>query len=227
MRMNRTVSDQERRQLEDVLQPTPAVRWRTRCQAILMAHRGRRRRHLAEALRVNVRTLPRWLRVSQDTRRAGLQLRGGPGRRARMPTALTPESLGGIWPGPAGGGLERAHGTSAALATQRYRTHGLTVSASPRRAVGTTDGVRPSRPTSHELKADPAPQAMARQALQALQKRPRPEHGSGGGKRKRAVRWAPCGARPWASKGPGPSWATGMATTWGPSSARSPASLAR
>jgi transposase len=170
-----TLSDQERRQLEDVFQTTPNGRLRTRCQAVLMAHRGRWHSHIAGDLGVNVRTLPRWLRVYQDKGLAGLKLRWRPGRRARIPAALAPEILGWIWPGPAGCGVDRATWTDAELATRLYRTHGITVRASTRRALCTQDGVRPDRPMSYDLKADPAPQAMARQDLQALKNRPRPE----------------------------------------------------
>ena len=116
--MTVSLRDQERRALEAVFHTTPDIRLRTRCQAILMAQRGRRRRHLADALCVNVRTRQRWLRGYPDTRLAGRKSRWRPGRSARMPAALAPESLGGSWPRPAGGGVDRAHWTSAELATQ-------------------------------------------------------------------------------------------------------------
>jgi hypothetical protein len=43
-----TLSDQERRQLEDTFKTTIDRRLRARCQAILMATRGRCHRHMAE-----------------------------------------------------------------------------------------------------------------------------------------------------------------------------------
>jgi transposase len=176
--MKITLSEQERRQLEDVFKTTSDARRRTRCQAVLMAHRGRRHRHIAEDLGVHVRTLQRWLRAYQDTRLAGLTLRWRPGRRARIPAALAPEILGWILQGPPGCGLERANWTYAELATQLYRTHGITVSASTMRAFCARYGVRPYRPTYRYLKADPAQQATARQDLQALKKRPTRENSS-------------------------------------------------
>ena len=130
--MKITLSEQERQQLEDVFKTTCDVRLRTRCQAVLMAHRGRRHRHIAEL-------------------------------------------LGWILQGPTGCGLDRANWTYAELATQLYRSHGITVSASTMRAFCASYGVRPYRPTYRYLKADPAQQARARQDLQALKKRPRPE----------------------------------------------------
>jgi transposase len=163
------LSEQEHRQLEDMFKTTEG-RLRTRCQAVLMAHRGRQHRHIAADLGVTVRTLQRWLRVYQAQRLAGLQLRWRPGRRARIPAALAPEILGWILWGPAGCGLDRANGTYAELATQLYRTHGLAVGASTMRAFCTNHGVRPYRPTYHYLKADPAQQTQARQDLQALKK---------------------------------------------------------
>ncbi len=115
--MKITLSDQERSPLEDVFQTTADARWHTRCQAILMAHRGRRHRHIAEDLGVTVRTLPRWFRASQDKRMAGLKLRGRPGRTARLPAALAPKILGWILQGPAGCGLDRANWPDAERAT--------------------------------------------------------------------------------------------------------------
>jgi transposase len=164
-----TLSEQEHRQLEDIVKTTEG-RLRTRCQAVLMAHRGRQHRHIAEDLGVTVRTLQRWLRAYQAKRLTGLQLRWRPGRRARIPAALAPEILGWILQGPAGCGLDRANWTYAELATQLYRTHGIAVSASTMRAFCTNHGVRPYRPTSHYLKADPEQQTQARQDLQALKK---------------------------------------------------------
>jgi transposase len=172
-----TLSEQEHRQLEDIFKTTEG-RLRTRCQAILMAHRGRRHRHIAEDLGVTVRTLQRWLRAYQAKRLAGLQLRWRPGRRAHIPAALAPEILGWILQGPAGCGLDRANWTYAELATQLYRTHGIAVSASTMRAFCTNHGVRPYRPTYRYLKADPEQQTQARQDLQALKKRPRRENSS-------------------------------------------------
>jgi transposase len=165
-----TLSEQERQQLEDTFQTTSEGRRRTRCQAILMAHRGRQHRHIAEDLGVSVRTLPRWLRAYQDQRLAGLTLRWRPGRRARIPAALAPEILGWILQGPIGCGLDRANWTYAELATPLYRTHGITVSTSTMRAFCASYGVRPSRPTYRYRKADPVQQAVARQDWQALKK---------------------------------------------------------
>jgi transposase len=142
-----TLSEQERRQLEDPCNTTAEGRRRLRCQAILMAHRGRRPRHIAEDLGVTVRTLQRGLRAYQDTRLVGLKLQRRPGRRARIPAALAPESPGWILHGPSGCGLDRANWTYAELATPLSRTHGITVSTSTMRAFCASHGGRPYRPT--------------------------------------------------------------------------------
>lgn len=165
-----TLNDQERRQLEETFQTTPNARLRARCQAILMAHRGRRHRHIAEDLGVSVRTMQRWLRVYQTKRFAGLKIRWVPGRRPRLPEALASAILTWITQGPPGCGLDRANWTYAELAAYLYSTHGITVSASTMRAFCTRHGVRPYRPTYQYLKADPAQQETARQELQALKK---------------------------------------------------------
>jgi transposase len=165
-----TLNDQERRQLEETFQTTPNARLRARCQAILMAHRGRRHRHIAEDLGVSVRTIQRWLRIYQTKRFAGLKIRWVPGRRPRLPEALASAILTWITQGPPGCGLDRANWTYAELAAHLYSTHGITVSASTMRAFCTRHGVRPYRPTYQYLKADPAQQETARQELQALKK---------------------------------------------------------
>jgi hypothetical protein len=74
---------------------------------------------------------------------------------------------------PVGCGLDRAHRTYAELATYLYQAKGLTVSTTTMRAFCQRHGVRPSRPTSHDLNAEPGQQEQARQDLQALKKRPK------------------------------------------------------
>jgi transposase len=99
------------------LKTTPDRRRRTRDQAMLMASRGRRHRQIAEDLRLSGRTLQRWLHAYQAQGLAGLKLRWVSGRTAKIPEAMAPEILTWVQAGPAGRGLDRAHWTSAALAT--------------------------------------------------------------------------------------------------------------
>jgi transposase len=169
--MRITLSNQERQQLEEIFKTTPNRRLRTRCQAIPMASCGRRHRQMAEDLRISGRTLQRWLHAYQGRGLDGLTIHWVPGRKAKIPGNWAPEILGWITRGPVGCGLDRANWTYAGLATYLYQTKGLTVSATTMRTCCQRHGVRPYRPTSHSLKAEPGQQEQARQDLQALKKR--------------------------------------------------------
>ncbi|MBR9881981.1 winged helix-turn-helix domain-containing protein [uncultured Halomonas sp.] len=58
--------------------------------------------------------------------------------------------------GPAGCGLERANWTYAELATQLYRSHGITVGETAMREFCHRHDIRPYRPSYRFLRADPA-----------------------------------------------------------------------
>ena len=168
--MKITLSDQERQPLEEIFTTTLDRRLRVRCQAILMASRGRRHRHIAEDLKISVRTLQRWLHAYQARGLAGLQLRWVPGRAAKIPEAWAPEILGWITQGPAGCGLDRANWTYEELTTYLYQTKGLAVSTTTMRTFCQRHGGRPYRPTYQYLKGDPVQQATAQQELQVFKK---------------------------------------------------------
>ena len=85
-----------------------------------------------------------------------------------MPASLAPELLPWVQHGPAGGGLDRANWTSSELAAYLYRIQGIMVSERTMRTCCTNYGIRLYRPTSRDLKADPAQQAAAPQDLQVL-----------------------------------------------------------
>jgi transposase len=171
--MKVTLSDQEHQQLVEVMKTTPAGRLRIRCQAVLMAARGRPHSHGAEDLAVSVRTLQRWLNRFQQQGLGGLAIRWASGRAAKIPASLAPEILGWVRQGPAGCGLDRAHGTYAERAIDLYQVQGLTVSATTMRTFCQRHGVRPYRPTYQYLKANPAQQEIARHDLEVLNKKPR------------------------------------------------------
>jgi transposase len=164
------LSEDERRQLEESFRCTRNRRLRDRCQAILMAARGRRHRLIAEDLGISVRTLQRWLNTYQAGGLAGLTIQWASGRAPRIPAALAPAILTWVQQGPAGCGLDRANWTYAELATHLERSHGIAVSESTMRSFCTTHGVRPYRPTYRYLKADPVQQTVARQELQVFKK---------------------------------------------------------
>ena len=162
--------EDERHQLEKTFRATANRRLRDRCQAILMAARGRPHRQIAEDLGLSVRTLQRWLNAYRARGLAGLTIQWATGRVPRLPTALAAEILTWIKDGPPGCGLDRANWTYAELAAHLYRTRGVAVSESTMRTFCTKHGVRPYRPTYRYLKADPVQQAAAQQDLQAFKK---------------------------------------------------------
>ena len=164
------LSKDEGQRLEETFHTTRDHRLRDRCQAILMAARGRRHRQIAEDLGVSGRTLQRWLNAFQAEGLAGLTIRWAPGRAPHISEALASEILAWVRQGPAGCGLDRANWTYAELAAHLYRTKGIAVSESTMRAHCAKHGVRPYRPTYRYLKADPARQAAAQQDLRALKK---------------------------------------------------------
>jgi transposase len=143
-----------------------------------MADRGRPHHHIAADLAISTRTLPRWLNAYQAQGLDGLTIPWAPGRRPLIPDTLVPEILTGVKPGPAGCGLDRAHWTAAELATYLYHTQGMAVSERTMRAFCTQPGVRPYRPTSHDLKGNPVQQEAARQDLEAVKKKPPPANSS-------------------------------------------------
>ncbi len=69
-----TLQEQEPRQLEAIWKTTTDPRLRTRCQAVLMAARGRRHHHLAEDVGGTSRTLQRWLNPSKEPGLTSLQI---------------------------------------------------------------------------------------------------------------------------------------------------------
>jgi transposase len=111
-----TLNAQERQQLTAVMKTASAARLRVRCQAILMASRGRQHSRMAEDLGISVRTGQRWLKAYGAGGLAGLKIRWAAGRVAKIPERLAPEVLAWGKHGPASWGLDRANWTYAELA---------------------------------------------------------------------------------------------------------------
>jgi transposase len=166
--MKVTLSAQEHQQLGGAMKTTANARLRMRCQAVLMAARGRPHGHLAEDLAVSVRTLQRWLNRYHQQGLSGLAIRWASGRAAKIPASLAPEILDWVRQGPAGCGLDRANWTYEELAIYLYHVKGLTVSTTTMRTFCQRHGVRPYRPTYQYLKANPAQQEIARHDLEVL-----------------------------------------------------------
>jgi transposase len=169
--INITLTDHDRQQLEHTFKTTANRRLRDRCQAILMADRGRRHPQIATDLRITPRTLQRWLNAYRTGGLDGLTIHWAPGRTPHIPETLAPELVAWVKQGPAGCGLDRANWTAAELATYLYQTKGIAVSERTMRAFCTKHGIRPYRPTYQYLKGDPAQQETARQDLETLKKR--------------------------------------------------------
>ena len=105
------LSEDEGRRLDATFHTTPNRRLRDRCQAILMAARGRRHRPMAEDLGMSGRTRPRWLNAYQAEGFDGLTIQWASGRAPHIPQSLASDIRGWVMQGPAGGGLDRAHWT--------------------------------------------------------------------------------------------------------------------
>lgn len=156
--------------LARMFKATPDRRLRDRCQAVLMADRGRRRGPIAADLGVHRASVHRWLRAYQARGREGLRIKGAAGPPPRIPEAQTATILTWIREGPQGCGLERANWTYAELAAHLDRTHGIEVRETAMRAFCRRHGVRPYRPTDRYLRGDPERQEAARRELAELNK---------------------------------------------------------
>jgi transposase len=165
-----SLNDHDRQQLKHTFKTTADRRLHDRCQAILMADRGRRHHQIADDLRVAPRTLPRWLNAYRTEGLDGLRIHWAPGQAPPITGSLAPEIVAWVKQGPAGGGLDRANWTAAELATYLYQTRGIAVSERTMRAFCTKHGIRPYRPTYQYLKGDPAQQETARQDLETFKK---------------------------------------------------------
>ena len=150
-----TLSEPARQQLEVTFKTTTNRRLRDRCQAILMADRGRRHSHIAADLGITSRTLQRWLNAYRKHGRDGLQMQWAPGSTAILPATQAPVILTWIKQGPAGCGLDRANWTYAELTTYLSQTTGITISETTLRTFCTKYGVRPYRPTYQSSRATP------------------------------------------------------------------------
>lgn len=162
----------DRALLEQTFKTTPDPRLRERCQAVLMAARGRPRQQIAEDLGVHRVSVHRWLRAYEQGGLQGLVIQWAPGQPARIPEALAPVIVEWVKGGPQGCALNRANWTYAELAQHLYRTHGITVGETAMRMFCHRHGIRPYRPTYKYLRGDPVRQAHAREELAAIKKRP-------------------------------------------------------
>ena len=171
-RIRLTVSQE--RELEQVFKRTPDRRLRARCQAVLMAARGRARHAIAQDLGIHRTTLRLWLQSYREQGLTGLPIQWAPGPQARIPKEWAPRIVAWVKGGPAGCGLQRANWTYAELAAYLYQRAGISVSETTMREFCHRHQIRPYRPTYRYLRGNPQRQAEAEVELGELKKKPKP-----------------------------------------------------
>jgi len=122
------LAETERQALVETFKTTEDRRLRERCQAVLMAGNGRRRKQIAQDLAVHRASVHAWLKSYRRQGLEGLKIHWAPGQPRRIPSALAPVIIDWVKTGPVGCGLNRANWTFAELATHLYQTHGIEVS---------------------------------------------------------------------------------------------------
>ena len=160
----------ERAHLEQLFKTTNDRRLRDRCQAIVMAHRGRKRKTIAQDLGVHRTTVRLWLKQYDATGCGGHTIHWGPRQRGRIPETLAPTMQEWVKAGPQGCGLDRANWTYEELATYLYQSTGIAVKRTAMRVFCQRHHIRPYRPTYRYLRGDPDKQQAAREELTALKK---------------------------------------------------------
>ena len=164
----------EHEQLEHRFKTTHDRRLRDRCQAVLMASRGRKRKAIAQDLGVHRTTVRLWLKHYHEQSMEGLPIHWAPGQPRRIPQTLVPTIQEWVKDGPQSCGLDRANWTYEELATYVYQTLGITVKRTAMRDFCLRHDIRPYRPTYRYLRGDPEEQRVAKEELAALKKKPRP-----------------------------------------------------
>src|SRR5215510_15715257 len=105
------LTETEQAQLEPIFKTTDDRRLRDRCQAVLMVHRGRKRKAIAQDLGVHRTTVRLWLQQYQQRGVADLEIQWAPGQPGRIPETLAPTIQEWVKAGPQGCGLDRANWT--------------------------------------------------------------------------------------------------------------------
>jgi transposase len=135
-----------------------------------MAHRGRKRKTIAQDLGVHRTTGRLWLKHYHARGLAGLQIQWAPGQPGRIPETLAPTIQTWVKDGPEGCELDRANWTYEELATHLYRTTGIEVKRTAMRVFCQRHDIRPYRPTYRYLRGNPEKQQAAQAELATLKK---------------------------------------------------------
>jgi transposase len=101
----------EQTQLAQICKTTDDRRLRDRCQAVLMAPRGRKRKTIAQDIGVHRPTVRLWLKQYHAQGVAGLQIQWAPGHPGHIPETWAPPLQAWGQDGPQGCGLDRANWT--------------------------------------------------------------------------------------------------------------------
>jgi transposase len=168
------LSGKEQAAVAQKYKTTTDRRLRDRCQAVLMAHRGRKRQAIAEDLGVHRTTVKKWLDQYRAGGVAGLKVGRAPGKPQRIPPALASTIIDWVKGGPQGCGLNRANWTYEELAMQVSRTTGLVIKRTAMRDFCQRHEIRPYRPTYRYLRGDPQRQAVAKAELVETKKKLKP-----------------------------------------------------
>lgn len=163
----------EEQGLEQTFKTTADRRLRDRCQAVLMAARGRARHLIAQDLGVHRTTLRLWLQRYREQGLPGLEILWASGQPARIPAELAPTIVSWVKGGPASCGLQRANWTYAELVPYLYQQTGIVASETAMREFCHRHQIRPYRPTYRYLRGNPQRQAQAQGELAELKKKPR------------------------------------------------------
>ena len=115
------LSEAEAQRLEHAFRSATDRKLRDRLNAVRLAHRGRPRRQIAEALGMTTRSVQRWLNAYLERGLDGLAPRKPPGAQPEIPADLADEVRRWVIEGPAQQGLDRANWTHPELAEHLYR----------------------------------------------------------------------------------------------------------
>jgi transposase len=165
------LTPEEEQVLEQTFKTTPDRRLRDRCQAVLMAARGRARHLIAQDVGVHRTTVRLWLQSYRKRGLAGLKIHWAPGPPRRIPGELAPTIVEWVKGGPASCGLQRANWTYAELAEYLYQRTGIRVQETAMREFCHRQQIRPYRPTYRYLRGDPQRQAVAKAELADTKKK--------------------------------------------------------
>lgn len=173
-----SLTAREQARIEETFKTATDRRLRDRCQAVLMAHRGRERCAIADDLGVHRTTVKRWLDLYRTGGAEGLKVRRALGKSPRIPQVLAATIVEWVKAGPQGCGLNRANWTYEELAEHLRRATGIGVKRTAMRDFCQRYQIRPYRPTYRYLRGNPQRQAAAKEELAILKKRPSLESAS-------------------------------------------------